>query len=194
MPPRVKELQAQIAALQNQVAEMEAAKEAAEKELQHAQATIDEQAAALNSTNPDSHESTAADGGTRNEMIPRPKPQKGRHIRIRQGMRIDLSDYKAIQRTIRKLVVKVSLDWTKDFRLQDAEKLAMLYSLARQAYPVLGRYEDNWATAELAKQYMQNARSHARSEGYLEKAGRKGKEREQSRAGAAEVAGASEEY
>lgn len=46
---------------------------------------------------------------------------------------------------------------------------------ARQAHPVLARYEDDWATAEIAKQYMQNARSHARDMGYIEKAGRKGR-------------------
>ena len=40
---------------------------------------------------------------------------------------------------------------------------------ARKAHPVLRRYVNNWATAAIARQYMQNKRKHAYKNGYIKK-------------------------
>ncbi|KAI0633957.1 hypothetical protein C8Q77DRAFT_713172 [Trametes polyzona] len=113
------------------------------------------------------------DGGA---LIPRPQVEPGHRIRIFANMQVDQETYKVIQRTIRKLVIKTSLDWQKPYRKQDPEKIALLIRSARTAHAILTRYEDNWATIELLKMYLQNSRGHAREKGYIPKAGRKSRD------------------
>ncbi|KAH9849071.1 hypothetical protein C2E23DRAFT_840672 [Lenzites betulinus] len=98
--------------------------------------------------------------------IPRPA---GTGWSIREAMEIDHSDYAEIQRSIRSLVIRSQLDWTDDFRRQDPDKLATFFRAARKAHPVLRRYMNNWATAAIARQYMQNKRKHAYKQGYIKK-------------------------
>ncbi|KAI0666536.1 hypothetical protein C8Q78DRAFT_1082815 [Trametes maxima] len=88
---------------------------------------------------------------------------------IREAMDVDRVDYADIQRTVRSLVIRSQLDWTEDFRRQDADKMATMFRAARKAHPVLRRYIGNWATAAIAKQYMQNKRKHAYKQGYIKK-------------------------
>ncbi|KAI0749183.1 hypothetical protein C8Q80DRAFT_609346 [Daedaleopsis nitida] len=78
-------------------------------------------------------------------------------------------DYKACQRTVRNIVVMAGLDITEDFRRQSAEDLAKVYRAARDQHPVLKTFQNNWVTAELAKQFLQNRRKHAVRRGYLER-------------------------
>ena len=97
------------------------------------------------------------------------------------------------KRTIRSLVIRAVLDWTDDFRHQDVDKMAMLfravrilacssmpsYSMAppylsvllqaRTAHPILNQYANNWATAAIACQYMQNKRKYSYKQGYISK-------------------------
>ena len=40
---------------------------------------------------------------------------------------------------------------------------------ARTAHPVLNRYANNWATAAIACQYMQNKRKYSYKQGYISK-------------------------
>lgn len=40
---------------------------------------------------------------------------------------------------------------------------------ARKAHPVLRRYSNNWASAAIARQYMQNKHKHAYKQGYIKK-------------------------
>ncbi|KAI0671052.1 hypothetical protein C8Q78DRAFT_991699 [Trametes maxima] len=182
----IKSLQEELDALKQQVIEANAAKDAAQTQLQQAQSTIDEQAAALETaaahtaTNEgDASDETAPGPGTeqntRLPKIPRPQVPKGKRIRIRQGMQISYRDYKDIQRTIHKLVFRVNIDWKVDYRLQDISKLSLLYRSAEQAHPILTRYEDNWAITELTKMYLQNMCEHGRREGWLERKGKRGR-------------------
>ena len=82
-----------------------------------------------------------------------------------------------------------AIDVTQDFRRHPAEDLARVYravsypvvavmlirlthllcAQAREAHPVLKRYENNWLTAELAKQFLQNRRKHAVRQGYIDR-------------------------
>ncbi|KAI0826956.1 hypothetical protein BC628DRAFT_1418998 [Trametes gibbosa] len=84
-------------------------------------------------------------------------------------MEVDHADYAEIQCTIRSLVIRSQLDWTDDFRRQDTDKLATMFRAARKAHPILRRFVNNWATAAIARQYMQNKRKHAYKQGYIKK-------------------------
>ncbi|KAI1781935.1 hypothetical protein LXA43DRAFT_1069532 [Ganoderma leucocontextum] len=99
-------------------------------------------------------------------QIPRPA---GSSWSIQESMQVTPSEYAEIQRTIRSLVIRAALDWTDDFRRQDPDKLATLFRAARTAHPILQRYANNWATAAIARQYMQNKRKHAYKQGYISK-------------------------
>ncbi|PIL28577.1 hypothetical protein GSI_08618 [Ganoderma sinense ZZ0214-1] len=99
-------------------------------------------------------------------LIPRPS---GSGWSIQESMQVTKPEYAEIQRTIRSLVVRAVLDWTDDFRRQDADKMAKMFRAARAAHPILARYSNNWATAAIACQYMQNKRKHAYKQGYISK-------------------------
>ncbi|KAJ8468537.1 hypothetical protein ONZ51_g9570 [Trametes cubensis] len=103
----------------------------------------------------------AAGTGDGLEDLPEIARPAGSGWSIRESMDMNRADYAEVQRTIRGLVIRAQLDWTEDFRRQDADKLATLFRAARKAHPVLRRYINNWATAAIAKQYMQNKRKHA---------------------------------
>ncbi|OJT05182.1 hypothetical protein TRAPUB_4007 [Trametes pubescens] len=105
----------------------------------------------------------AADG----PPVPRPTGNV-RHLQEWSGL--SKEDYRAVQRTIRNLVIIANLDWTDDFRRQNAENLARLYRAAREEHPVLKRFQNNWLTAELAKQFLQNKCKHAVKQGYVDRA------------------------
>ncbi|KAH9849712.1 hypothetical protein C2E23DRAFT_887938 [Lenzites betulinus] len=110
----------------------------------------------------------AAAAGTGEHLPDIPRPA-GSGWPIRESMEMNHADYAEIQRTVRSLVIRAQLDWTDDFRRQDADKLATLFRAARKLHPVLRRYVNNWATAAIAKQYMQNKRKHAYKQGYIKK-------------------------
>ncbi|KAH9910605.1 uncharacterized protein BXZ73DRAFT_83401 [Epithele typhae] len=94
-------------------------------------------------------------------------------VSIRHAMGVTQNLYANIQHTIRTLTICSQLDWTDDFRRQDPECLAMLFRAARTAHPELRRYENNWAMAAIARQYMQNKCKHAYRQGYISKKARR---------------------
>ena len=85
------------------------------------------------------------------------------------------------------------LDWKRDFRRQDPEKLALMFravsaSVSQHRYdaltfhclssslrllqaagdfPVLKNYANQWATGVIARQYMQHIRRQARDRGII---------------------------
>ncbi|KAI0826920.1 hypothetical protein BC628DRAFT_1372643 [Trametes gibbosa] len=171
--------QEQAGALTTLCAELEAAQQQAALAQQavadaQAQAVAAEQARAalamqLNvASAPAAHSGARAGDGAPTALVDIPRPQ-GTGWSIREAMEMDAPDYAEVQRTIRSLVIRSQLDWTEDFRRQDADKLSTLFRAARKAHPVLRRYVNNWATAAIARQYMQNKRKHAYKQGYIKK-------------------------
>ena len=102
---------------------------------------------------------------------------------------------KQTQYAIRTHIHSAGLDWKRDFRRQDPEKLSLLFRavshslcsetaassrqltlyLRTQAaadFPILKTYANQWATAMIARRYMQNLRRHARSKGYMSRRAR----------------------
>ncbi|KAH9889498.1 hypothetical protein C8Q73DRAFT_161502 [Cubamyces lactineus] len=108
-------------------------------------------------------------GGMQNDLPPVPKPT-GRNLRGLEALSgMTRADYKAVQRSIRNLVVMANLDWKEDFRRQNAENLARLYRVARDEHPILRRFQNSWLTAELVKQFLQNKRKYAVKQGYIDR-------------------------
>ncbi|CDO70456.1 hypothetical protein BN946_scf184496.g6 [Trametes cinnabarina] len=85
-------------------------------------------------------------GAAANPIIPLIDRPTGSGWSIREAMEVNRADYAEIQRTIRSLVIRSQLDWTDDFRRQDADKLANMF-----------------------RAYMQNKRKHAYKQGYIKK-------------------------
>ncbi|KAM5537726.1 hypothetical protein V8D89_008613 [Ganoderma adspersum] len=98
------------------------------------------------------------------EAIPKPSAQR---YNIREAMNLDDQEYLTIRATIHDLVKSAQLKWRDEFRHQDPAKLGHLFKAARKEHPVLRRYVGDWATAVIAKTYMQNMRKYARRRGYM---------------------------
>ncbi|EJF66329.1 hypothetical protein DICSQDRAFT_166025 [Dichomitus squalens LYAD-421 SS1] len=175
MPPRptIKDLQAQVAILTEKLEKAQAA-EAQDKiqEQAIALAAAIERAVAATTVGPGIVPVDAENPGP---TIERPKTKAGGRIAIQDEMGLKDKDelFRNIQTYIRSLVPTCGIDWKKNFRIQSADNLSKLYRAARKEYPILKRYKNDWATAELLKMYLQNAREHARIRGYIPRAGRK---------------------
>ncbi|TBU55540.1 hypothetical protein BD310DRAFT_908305 [Dichomitus squalens] len=122
-----------------------------------------EAAAAINATAAAAAAAAAA-GVPPVELVPKPKTYK---FNIRREMRVTYEEFCAIRATIHTLVKSTQLSWREDFRRQDPAALALLFKSARKEHPILRNYTNNWATAAIAKTYMQNMRKHARRRGYI---------------------------
>ncbi|KIJ70561.1 hypothetical protein HYDPIDRAFT_184817 [Hydnomerulius pinastri MD-312] len=79
----------------------------------------------------------------------------------------DKEHYLAIQRTVRDLCHAARLDWTRPYRDQPPRDLGNLFEVARKQHPHLKQFRNNWATAELVKQYLRNRRKYAKRRGHF---------------------------
>ncbi|KAI1784308.1 hypothetical protein LXA43DRAFT_1101527 [Ganoderma leucocontextum] len=179
MPPRttIKDLQAEVVALKTRVDHAEANRILAETDLAEAKAKIQQQEAALAEALARGQGTGSANAdGDETSQIEKPRAStRGGRIAIQESMGLDGQDelYGNIQKYIHILVPTCGIDWKQDFRVQSADNLSKLYRAARKEYPLLKRFKNDWATAELLKMYLQNSREHARTRGYLPRAGRK---------------------
>ncbi|KAG6826407.1 hypothetical protein H0H92_015914 [Tricholoma furcatifolium] len=112
------------------------------------------------------------------KMVPRPKGTAGHHFSIQEGM--ELGDtakkaeiYKALVRYIHRLTDQSPINWEHSWSKIPARDKANLFEVCRKAHPILARYVNDWATEEIAKQYLKNKRNYAyrmdhlkRPEGY----------------------------
>ncbi|KAK7678938.1 hypothetical protein QCA50_018078 [Cerrena zonata] len=97
-------------------------------------------------------------------LIPRPAGK----IEINM-LCIPKRELQAIQRDCRLYIKMAKLDWKVEARLWEVETLALIYKAAREEHPILCRYEGNWATYTILKQYCQNLRKNMRKAGVLDK-------------------------
>jgi len=170
----IKDLDAQIVALKLQMAELNIAKAQSDTQVEEYKTKVQqledeartsgerltEALAAANAPHPTPAVPTV-------RMIARPSGRASPY----KNMGVSRSKYRACQRIIHDLVIKSGLDITEDFRRLDSEKLGILFAAAKKAQPVLKRYENNWATAAIARQYIQNKRKHGYRNGYIMKKG-----------------------
>ncbi|KAI0686436.1 hypothetical protein C8T65DRAFT_634026 [Cerioporus squamosus] len=149
--------QAEVTAAHDAAAAAQAAHAALQQQLQNPQQPVGGGVAAANAVAP--------------ANLPQIDRPPGTRWSIQEAMQLSRAEYSEIQRTIRSLVIRAQLDWTEDFRRQDADKLATMFRAARTAHPILRRYTNNWASAAIARQYMSNKRKHAYKQGYIKKRG-----------------------
>ncbi|KAF5309635.1 hypothetical protein D9758_018933 [Tetrapyrgos nigripes] len=114
----------------------------------------------------------AAPPSTDTATIPRPRGTAGKDFSIQVAMNLAGSvakdvKYKALQRRVKDLVgharVPYDIPW-KDVAVQTK---SLLFEAARQDQPFLRRYQNDWATEELSKQYLKNKRKNAYKNGWL---------------------------
>ncbi|KDQ14854.1 hypothetical protein BOTBODRAFT_174370 [Botryobasidium botryosum FD-172 SS1] len=74
--------------------------------------------------------------------------------------------YLSILLTVRHLVDQAGLDPKIWFRHQDPIKMAQIYAVARNKFPLLKQFQGDWATAEIVKQVLRNRR-HCKLRNYM---------------------------
>ncbi|KAG1730525.1 uncharacterized protein EDB91DRAFT_1085400 [Suillus paluster] len=104
--------------------------------------------------------------GQTEKLIPRPTTAnmrdggRGRLMRA-MGLEDDRNQYISIQGDVHLLCARVGLDFSTKYVHQPAEILSKIFKLARREHPYLKRFQNDWATAEITKQYLQNKRKQS---------------------------------
>ncbi|KAG2143021.1 hypothetical protein DEU56DRAFT_793022 [Suillus clintonianus] len=98
------------------------------------------------------------------ELIQKPTTAEmkdsGSRGRLLKAMKLEnnKAEYLAIQTTVHELCSRVDLDFKVLYNAQPTSSLAKLFKLARRDHPHLEKFQNDWATAELVKQFLQNKR------------------------------------
>ncbi|KAF8337256.1 hypothetical protein F5887DRAFT_869099, partial [Amanita rubescens] len=104
------------------------------------------------------------------KVLHKPKGEAGDRkngFNLREAMGLEgeegKTEYLAIVKSVRMLTIQACINLKNDFREVDPAKLAMVYEMTTKAQPYMTkkRFPNNWATAEIVKQYMKNHRRHA---------------------------------
>ncbi|KIJ63921.1 hypothetical protein HYDPIDRAFT_29266 [Hydnomerulius pinastri MD-312] len=151
------ELSAEVERLMAQLRQAQEARDAADKAAQAAEtarAAAEENARGAG---------VRANGSTATRMIARPSHtelNKGPVGRLARAMGLEnkKSDYLAIVASVHHLCSRVGLDFNVKFVDQPPAALGKLFRLARHSHPELERFQNDWATAALVRQYLQNKR------------------------------------
>ncbi|KAK7452186.1 hypothetical protein VKT23_012289 [Stygiomarasmius scandens] len=104
--------------------------------------------------------------------IPRPSGVAGKDFSIQVAMNLAGSSskdqkYKALQRRVKDLVGHARIPYEVPWKDVPAKTKSTLFEAVRQDQPFLARYKNDWATEELAKQYLKNKRKNAYKNGWL---------------------------
>ncbi|KAF9009789.1 hypothetical protein BDZ89DRAFT_1078339 [Hymenopellis radicata] len=113
---------------------------------------------------------TSANATSASTIILRPKGTAGTKWSIQEKMGLGKDKYKSIQRTLKDVVHEAHMPWQLEWSKIPPQKKVDLFSLARVRIPHLARYENDWATEVLVRQYMKNRRGDARKKGTLDAA------------------------
>ncbi|KAH7904629.1 hypothetical protein BJ138DRAFT_1119235 [Hygrophoropsis aurantiaca] len=111
-------------------------------------------------------EEKISSGGRDLTTIPKPpasEMNQGDRGRLMRAMQLeeDKPQYLAIQATVHELVIRVGMNLDVPYIKQPAELLGKLFKLSRRRHPYLERFQSDWPTAELTKQFLQNKRKHS---------------------------------
>ncbi|KAI0039306.1 hypothetical protein FA95DRAFT_1655455 [Auriscalpium vulgare] len=85
----------------------------------------------------------------------------GFNLRHEMGLDEDKDKYLAIRAGVRSLVAAAQLDPTTHWAHQDVVKLGKVFQVARDTFPYLRRFPNDWATEEFVKSSMKNKRAYA---------------------------------
>ncbi|THU93067.1 hypothetical protein K435DRAFT_800029 [Dendrothele bispora CBS 962.96] len=105
--------------------------------------------------------------------IPKPKGQAGKDFSLAVKMGLAKGNggrlrYNALLRSAREVVSEAHLDWQKPWAdIPPADK-AMAFSVLRERDPFLKRFENDWASEAMIRQYLKNKRKTNYLQGTLE--------------------------
>ncbi|KAF7792018.1 hypothetical protein EIP86_003045 [Pleurotus ostreatoroseus] len=108
------------------------------------------------------------------DLIPKPLGsagggKKGFHLQAEMGLDSDEGrvQYNMILATVRNVAHAARIDLSKKYMDLSAEDSAKIFASARHIHPYLEQFENDWATAEILKQFMSSTRSYGRKMGYF---------------------------
>ncbi|KAH9922694.1 hypothetical protein B0H21DRAFT_712627 [Amylocystis lapponica] len=106
--------------------------------------------------------------------IPKPKGSAGNGFKLIDEMNLRGNEalYNSMLREIAQLSIQAGLDYRTDFKNQPAAELGLVYKLsslaqAREMFPMLDEFANDWPTAEIVKQYLYNKRKNSVKKGYI---------------------------
>ncbi|KAJ7161655.1 hypothetical protein C8R46DRAFT_1283945 [Mycena filopes] len=105
--------------------------------------------------------------------IQRPKGTAGNDYNIQDEMGLagcdeDRKQYVLVMGDVRDIVHEAGIKWEQPWGKVPAEVKGKFFAVARERHPILKRYENDWATEELAKQFIKNRRRREYRKGNLE--------------------------
>ncbi|KAJ7745838.1 hypothetical protein DFH07DRAFT_776603 [Mycena maculata] len=116
--------------------------------------------------------STKAGAASAIAMIPRPAGSAGNDFNIQDAMGLesakDRERYKLLMRSLRDLVLAAGIPWELPWAKVPVSLKDKFFNVAAKQHPILLRYENHWATEEIAKQYIKNKRRLGYDNGSLE--------------------------
>ncbi|GLB46019.1 hypothetical protein LshimejAT787_5900010 [Lyophyllum shimeji] len=69
--------------------------------------------------------------------------------------------YKSLQSNLHDLVIGLDINWELEWSQIPVQDKANLFEVARNRYPILTRYHNDWATEKFVKMYCKNKRKNA---------------------------------
>ncbi|THU81295.1 hypothetical protein K435DRAFT_873507 [Dendrothele bispora CBS 962.96] len=111
--------------------------------------------------------------------IPKPKGQAGKDYSLQVKMGLSKSTkgrlrYNSILRSVRDAVSESRIAWQKAWSEISASEKAILFTVLtvhirqlRERHPILARFENDWATEAMVRQYMKNKRKTHYAQGSL---------------------------
>lgn len=96
--------------------------------------------------------------------------KKGFHLRDAMGLddtAEGVKRYNMILSTVRELAHAARLNFLKSYREASHGDLHSIFASARHIHPYLSIFQNDWATAEILKQFMGNVRRYGKKRGYF---------------------------
>ncbi|KAJ7063665.1 hypothetical protein C8F01DRAFT_86621 [Mycena amicta] len=102
-------------------------------------------------------------------LIEDPKDGTSLYVRMRfqANNAVDWAKYLAIQRTIHEIVHQKQMPWHKTWANIPSSFKTDAFIIARSRHPYLERFENDWPTEQLIRQYIKSLRTQARKQGIL---------------------------
>ncbi|KAJ7210039.1 hypothetical protein GGX14DRAFT_565841 [Mycena pura] len=113
---------------------------------------------AANTSSAEGLDSSVPDGS-----IARPKcPSKEKMCVIREHLGFDKLKWNAFRLCIQQALTAARLDWKKDWRSQDSDRLRRAYDAVKEEYPEARRFRGSWGIDRVAKRYWDGRKSYMR--------------------------------
>ncbi|KAF9554951.1 hypothetical protein CPC08DRAFT_821352 [Agrocybe pediades] len=97
--------------------------------------------------------------------------EAGSHFSLIKAMGLEGNRelYRTVKRVVRDSAIRSNIDFAQDYRNLPPERVAVIFRAVRSGSPYMDpkRFPNDWATAEILKQYLKNYRRHAVKKGRM---------------------------